>query len=232
MRAMATDTVRMDAIREAASPWISLPEKVALSWSMATGVITGGVWLAVNDQIVSSGFLVVMTLFFAAGATLGYVHGGALGMLGRPADMDRREAFLRLLRVALYEIPALGAAWLVAAWIGLTGVASSGGPLTVSAGVVVAWAAAVAICLWAGVEGWQALRNAYHRWPHYRIGTAVLLTTFAVLATAFVRVRPTLWWTELQVTAAGAVILALGATVWLVSPVVIVLLQLARRRST
>ncbi|MEX0893558.1 MAG: hypothetical protein WEB88_15435 [Gemmatimonadota bacterium] len=231
MRAMARDTVARETVREMEQPWISLPEKVALSWSMATGIITGGVWVAVNDQIVSSGFLVIMTVLFAAGAVLGYVHGGALGMLGRPAAMGRGEAVRRLLRSALYEIPALGAAWLVAAWVGLTGATGPGGSLTVSAGVAIAWAAAVFICLWAAVEGWQALHNAYERWPHYRIGTAVLITTFGVLAVAFVRARPAIWWTELHVTALGAVILALGATVWLVSPVVIVALQLARRRS-
>jgi len=52
---------------------------------------------------------------------------------------------------------------------------------------------------------------------------------FAVLATAFVTVRPQIWWTDVRVAGVGALILAFGATVWIALPVVIAGLGLMHR---
>lgn len=209
----------------------TLPERVALSWSVATGVMVGGLWFAVNEHLAAGGFLFLMTVLFCVGAMLGYVHGGILGLLGRPADMGRREAFVRLVRAAPLEVPALTVGWLVAAWIALTPVAGARAPWSLSAGVVLGWGGALAIFAWAAIEGWAALRGAYARWPRYRLGTAVLSVTFLGLAFTFIERRPAVWGTDARITTPGAIILALTVTVWVVSPLVIMLLQLERRRS-
>lgn len=230
MAATAATTERLRQATGEALQLRSAPERVALSWSMATGVLVGGLGLAVTKHSMGSGFLALVTALFALGAVLGYVHGGVLGVLGRPAGMGRGEALLRLLRWTLVEVPALVVGWLVAAWMALTPIVGEAARWSLSAGVVLAWGAALVLFAWAAAEGLLGLRNAYARWPHYRTGTVVLSATFVALSANFIRTPPHIWGTDIRLTAPGAVILALGITVWLVSPAVILVLQMVRRR--
>jgi len=70
---------------------------------------------------------------------------------------------------------------------------------------------------------------AWQRWPDLRIASIVISVVFAVLATVFVTSHPQIWWTDVRVTGAGALILALGATIWIALPVVVAGLSLMHR---
>lgn len=209
---------------------IGLTGRVAVTWTMAGGLLLGGVLVALMTlagRLSGHGIFMTATGLFVIGAMLGALHGAALGLLGRPADVPRHEALGALGRAALYAVPGATVAWLLTVWIAMSAVATyldRVGPLVL---VAIAWVGGLAVVAAAARHGVGALRNAYARWPERQIGTAVVVASFAALMLVFLADRPTLWLLRLRVTEVGAVLAAALLAIWVVGPLVTVALRLA-----
>jgi hypothetical protein len=210
---------------------VGLPGRVAVSFTMAGGLLLGGVLVAVETlagRLSGHGIFMTASGLFVVGALLGLVHGVTLGFLGRPHDQPRREAIWALGRATLYSIPAAAIAWLLTVWVALTMIARMTGQLGAQVLVGLAWIAAAAVVGWAVMSGLRAIRLAYQRWPDPVMGTALVAGSFGALLVAFLADRPELWLIRFRVTEVGAVLLAAFATIWIVGPAVTVALRLVR----
>lgn len=213
---------------------LGLSGRLLLSWTMAGAVAAGGFFLGGTILLRSGPDSLPMfsvLLLTVLGAALGLLHAVLLAMVGRPADVTPAQSVRRLAAGAVWAIPGLAAAGIVALWIAigpqaLTGTMTPGMLLAVPATVV-----GIAICLWAAIEGWGALRNALGRWPERRTGIPVIAAIFTVAVAAFVLWRPEVWWTDLRVTTVGAVLLAAGVTIWVAIPVTWLTLHARERRA-
>lgn len=201
--------------------------RVALSWALAGGVLAGGFLLfsvSVAGATSSGSLPGATTVLFFLGGLAGVVHGGILGYLARDPARTRRQAMASL-GLAAGGLLVLGPlAWFVALHLALTIPFWSRGIFAMG-GVSISWVLGAGLCLWAAWEGWHALRRAFSRWPERRLGSVILAVVLAVLMVRFVFGRPAIWGTEVQVKGVGAVILALGATVWIALPVVLAVLH-------
>ncbi len=209
-----------------------LPGLVALSWTMAGGVVAGGFLVA--STAVSGGLPVSLALptsmaLCLGGGMAGFVHGGALGYLARRTELSRGTALESLGAGAVMALPGGVAAWAVAGSIALTGAWLTERTFLLFLSVALGWGLGVILCAWAAWAGWTAARRAFARWPEYREGTAILLAVFAVLAVAFLILHPRIWFTELRVSGLGALVLAAGATLWIALPVAVVILHVVHQ---
>ncbi|HSG47437.1 MAG TPA: hypothetical protein VLA43_06495, partial [Longimicrobiales bacterium] len=210
---------------------VGLPGRVAVSFTMAGGLLLGGVLVAFQTlagRLSGHGLFVTASGLFVVGALLGLVHGLLLGFLGRPEGQRAREAVRALGRAILYSIPAAAVAWLLTVWIALTFMAVITGRVGAEILVGVAWVGTAAVLSWAAITGVRAIRQAYLRWPDPVMGTVLVAGSFAALLVAFLADRPELWLTHFRVTEVGAVLLATFATIWIVGPAVTLSLRLVR----
>ncbi len=218
-----TGNVRDACLGEAASC-----ARVVVSWTTTGGVAAGGLLIgltALGNPEEAQALLPLAPVLFLLGAAAGLVHGGALAYVGRPLSCQGRAAVTSILFSLIVVFPALVVAWVAAAWISLTSaVLSLGGASTILV-TSLGWLAGVALCCWAAVEGWYAIERAFTRWPESRPGALLISGALAILALTFVTHRPPIGHTELRLTGFGAVVLALVATIWIATPVVIVLLH-------
>ncbi|HUG40766.1 MAG TPA: hypothetical protein VMM12_09780 [Longimicrobiales bacterium] len=211
---------------------IGVAGRVAVSWGAAGGILVGGFLVAamtLAGQLSGHGLLVTSTGLFITGAVLGFAHGGVLGWLGRPPKVSRRDALAGLALAGAYAIPALLLSWLVSGWIAMTTVALYAGKTLALTGVAVAWLVGLVLVGTAAGHGWSALRGAYGKWEHARVGTLLVGALFGGLLAVFLAERPELWGLRMRVTPVGAVLLATAATLWLAGPVVTVGLALRER---
>jgi len=211
---------------------LGFPGRVAVSWAMASGVLSGGVLLAVltlTDQASAFGLFLTSTALFLGGSVFGFVHGAVLGWMGREESMDSADARHSLGLGLMYVIPGLGVAWVTSSLISQTVAARFTGNALSTVGVAVAWVAGSFICLWALRTGVTALRNGYRRWEDTVLGTTLVIFTFVALLGLFLLDLPELWGTQLRVGTVGAVLLAGFATTWLSGPAVTLPLVLSRR---
>jgi hypothetical protein len=198
---------------------------------MAGGLLLGGMLVALmtlSGRLSGHGIFMTATGLFVVGALLGALHGAVLGIVGRPAGMDRREALGALARAALYAVPGATVAWLLTVWVAMSAVAAYLDRIGPKALVGAAWIGGLILLAVAAVQGARALRNAYARWPQRRLGTVVVAGSFAALLVVFLADRPVLWLLRLRVTEVGAVLLAAAVTIWIVGPMVTVALRLVR----
>lgn len=210
---------------------IGLAGRTAVLAAVAGGVALGGFSVAgmsLGGRISGSGLLLSAGALFLVGAVLGFVHGGVLGYFGREDGVDGPSAVRALARAALYAIPALAVAWVVAGWIALTVVAQFTGELAPMVGVGLGWLVGAGLVAWAASTGWRALRRAYARWPSARAGTFLVAATFAALMVVFQADHPEVWWLDVEFNAVGAVLAATAATLWIVGPVVTLALRALR----
>ena len=184
----------------------------------------GRVPVAISSSVAPGPVGVLVTL----GGLAGLVHGGLLAYMARNLDRRRAETLTTLLLAAVVAVVLSPLAWFVALHLALTLPFLDRGVFAVM-GVGASWILGSAICLWAAWEGWTAFRRAFARWPERRVGSVILTAILAVLATLFVLERPALWGTDVQVKGVGAMILALGATVWIALPIVLAVLHGAHR---
>lgn len=208
---------------------IGLPGRVAVTWTMAGGVVLGGVLVAamtLAGRLSGHGLFVTATGLFLIGSLLGALHGAVLGYLGRPAGMDRREALHCVGRAGMYAVPGSALAWLLTIWVAMTLVAAMTDGLGATVLVAVAWMGSAAVLAWAAVSGTRALVNAYARWPQRNLGTVVVAASFGALLIAFLADRPMMWLLRMRVTEVGAVLLAAAVTLWVVGPLVTVALRM------
>ena len=106
------------------------------------------------------------------------------------------------------------------------------GEIGMQLGAVAGWTGALLVCAWAAWEGWRSLARAFERWPERRAGTLIMLGILAILGLSFFLNRPVIWGTDLQVRGMGAIILALGATIWIGLPVVLGTLHVVHKLAT
>ncbi len=219
MSTQATETREADVL----SRGIGLPGKVAVSWSVAGGLLLGGFLVAVMTllgRLSANALLLTSSGLFLLGAVLGFVHGGVLGYLGHPEGLTRKQALSGLGLAFLYDIPALLVGLIVSGWISMTVVALYAGRIAPTVGVGLAWLAGAVLVAVAIRQGWTALRGAYARWPDARLGTVLTTGTLAALLVLFLGDRPVIWGLQMRVTEVGAVLLALAVTLWLAGPMV------------
>jgi hypothetical protein len=153
------------------------------------------------------------------GAAAGFVHGSALAYLGRPPGMKTSAVLADIARGAIWSLPVLAFALILAPIIALGPAAVvTRQPLLIGAAAIAAMFGALTLA-WAIAEGWRAARQATDRWPEHRWGLPLVFATLALLLILFETQRPAIWWTDIRVTYLGAVLLALGATLWLAIPV-------------
>lgn len=208
---------------------LGLVGQVATSWGVAAGlaaslVVTAHVLLG---QLSSSLGFLTTTVFFLAGSLIGYLHGGILAYLGRPGDVTRAQALHRLALAAVYALPAMVVGWVVAMVLALSAASLLAGRTAALLVSLVGWAAALGFMAWAAVETRSAVRNLCDRWPGARALFIVLGLAFLVLVPIFVVSRPEIWIVGVRPSAAAAGAMAMGATLWILGPLgVLVLLGL------
>jgi len=211
---------------------LELPAAVAISWSLATGMLLGGaavVALVAADKM--SGHLLLMgsAVLFAIGAVIGLVHGVILGIAGRPEGTTPSEAARAMVHGLFYYPFGLLLSWAVAGWVAAMPLALLGHHILGAAISALAWVAMAATVYFAGSTGIHALGLAYRRWPDRLPGTILVGTTLVALLVAFAIQPPTIWFSDVTLTYPGAVVLALGATFWFYGPIITVGLAVLRK---
>ena len=211
---------------------LELPAAVAISWSLATGMLMGGAavvaMIATNRM---SGHLLLLgsALLFAVGALVGLVHGVILGVAGRPEGTTPRQALGAMVHGLFYYPFGLLLSWAVAGWVAAMPLALIGHHILGAAISALAWVAMAATVYFAGSTGLHALALAYRRWPDRLPGTIMVGATLAALLVAFAIQPPTVWFTDVRLTYPGAVVLALGATFWFYGPIITIGLSVLRK---
>jgi hypothetical protein len=230
---MTTTTMQNEAALGAAIERdVGLTGRVAVSWTVAGGVAVGGFLVAgmtLAGKLSGSGLMLAAASLYVIGGLLGFAHGAVLGFLGRPADVTAREAVGRLGMAALYAIPALIVGFLAAGWIAMTSVAVYIGRPLPLVGAGIGWLVGAVLVLYAAVAGFEALQNAYARWPERRLGTSLVAATYAALLVLFLADRPELFGLRMRVTEVGAFLLAAVGAFWIAGPAVTLALALRRR---
>ncbi|HKJ01537.1 MAG TPA: hypothetical protein VJ997_03750, partial [Longimicrobiales bacterium] len=187
--------------------------RVVVSWTVAGGIAFGGVVvgiLTVSGLVAPGLQLLAAPVLFLLGAFLGGVHGALLAVVGRPRTLARGGAVRKALWGILVAIPALFPAWIVTAGISLSAALVKEWHLSWGILSLGGWMFGLALCAWAGLEGWHALCRAYARWPESRAGSILTALILVVACVAAVRMEPEVWGTGLKLNGVGALILALA----------------------
>ena len=203
-----------------------------MTWTLSGGMLVGGASVAAMQfagRMSPHLMIVATTLMFLVGALAGFVHGGVLGVLGRPEGMSSRTAVGSLGRGLLYLVPSLVVGWLLAGWVAALPLALFGGHVLASVISGLAWVAMLAMSVLAANRGVRALVYAYRRWDDRVPGTALILAVLAGLLVAFLIEPPALWFFGTRLSRLGGVVLAIGATFWFYGPMITVGLRIARR---
>jgi len=211
---------------------LELPAAVAMSWSLATGMLLGGaavVAMIVTDRMSGHLLLLGSALLFALGAVIGLVHGVILGVAGRPEGTTPRQALGAMVHGLFYYPFGLLLSWAVAGWVAAMPLALNGHHILGAAISALAWVAMAATVYFAGSTGLHALALAYRRWPDRLPGTIMVSATLVALLVAFAIQPPTIWFTDTTLTYPGAVLLALGATFWFYGPIITIGLAVLRK---
>lgn len=211
---------------------IERPAAVAISWSLVTGLLFGGVGVAAmifTGQM--SGHLMLMgsTVLFAIGAMLGLAHGVILGIFGRPEGWSVGKAGNALLHGLLWLGPALLVGWLLAGWVAALPIALEGQHYLAAAISVLAWVAFVAMALWAARHGIAAARMVGRRWDDRILGTTLTVIVGVALVVIFWFAPPTVWFTGITLTRTGGLFFAGFLTFWFYGPLITAALHFSRR---
>ena len=199
--------------------------RLVLAFSLGGGTLGGLLVATVGflGKMTPSAALVTTILLFGAGAVLGWVHAVFLCCVGYRQGASHSEVVKHLLRGALYAPPALLLGFATAYGIGISGVLLRVGSGLVILAAALCWLAGAAICVWAVTVGLEAFHNACARYPEARIAPVLVLLLLATLLFVFAQGRPEVWTTNYRVTTAGAAILAVGVTVGLEAPLLVLL---------
>ena len=205
---------------------------LAAVWALAGGVAGGAM---ITLFVLAGRMHPDAALLFAAvaatlGSVLGAVHGAVLGRLSGPSGQDGRTSFTDTLLNGLLVICGIIGSVLLAMWLTLGAMLARIGNLPALAGFAVALAISGVILAWGTSVGWRAMEIAYERWPEHRLGGRLLLGAFAVIATAFLALRPAIPGTELQLPVYALFALAALAALWLAAPAIVFALRLRSRR--
>lgn len=124
-----------------------LPGAVFLSWMIAGGLLAGGFLVAygtMTERMSGRALLHTAGGLYIAGALIGAILGGAMGMFGRPTRTTPRQAVSEQLVALLFALPALFVAFVITGWIAMTVVAISLGAVLPLLGVAAAYLVAFA----------------------------------------------------------------------------------------
>ncbi|HSM36150.1 MAG TPA: hypothetical protein VK837_07130 [Longimicrobiales bacterium] len=209
----------------------STPARIVVAWTLAGGLVAGGLLVASVALVGGSSEHGSMTVtpLFVLGALAGFVHGAVFGYLGRYPHESRLDALRSTTRGLLVAVPAAAVCWGLAIMIALSPAFASSRRWDLLGASGLAWLAGIGVACWAAYEGWRRMRRVFARWPEHRVGTLILLGVLTLLMSRFYAEHPTIWGTDLRVTGVGAFVLALGATIWIALPVVVLTLRLAHR---
>jgi hypothetical protein len=211
---------------------IELPAAVAISFSLAGGLLLGGAGVAAliyAGRMSAHLMLPASTVLFITGAMLGLAHGVVLGMFGRPVAMTGDRAVGALLHGMLYLLPALLVGWLLAGWIAAMPIATLGGHWLAGSISAMAWLAMLAVLPWAARRGWTAAVLAYRRWDDRVLGTALIGVVLLALAAMFVIEPPTIWFTDITFSRIGGMFFAGFLAFWFYGPMITLALHYAHR---
>jgi hypothetical protein len=226
-------TVRLTTqIRRSLTSELGAPGRVVLTSAMTGGLFFGGFLVALPtllDRTLVPTVQAITQVLFVFGVLLGLLHGSLLGYLGRPSDMTRRRAIGSVIAGALWAVPCLAISYWITLWISISRWSLESGTPILIGGVGFAWLVAFAISAWCTREVWRATGNAVGRWQDRRLGTLLAALTFAVMAVLFIARRPEIWWSDVQVSLVGAIVLALGLTLWAALPIEVLLLHVFHR---
>ncbi len=211
---------------------LELPAAVAISWSLAGGMLLGGaavVAMIVTDRMSAHLLLLGSATLYVIGAVLGLVHGAILGVAGRPEGTTVRQAFGAMLHGLFYFPFGLLLSWAVAGWVAAMPVALLGHHIIGAAISALAWVAMLATVYFAGSTALHALALAYRRWPDRVPGTIMVGVTLVALLVGFAIQPPTIWFSDVRLTYPGATVLALAATFWFYGPIITIALSVLRK---
>lgn len=226
------ESIQTGAIEEPLERGVGLTGRVTVSFTMAGGILVGGVLVALmtlSGQLSGHGLFMTSSGLFLVGALIGIAHGSVLGLFGRERDVSRKEGRRALGRSALYAVLGAAIAWLLTVWVSLSFVAALTGRMGPMVLVTAAWIGSTAVIAWAAISAKRALWNAYARWPDRVMGTTLVTAVFAALLVTFLADRPEIWLLRVRVTEVGAVLLSGLLTIWVAGPLVTVSLAVVRQ---
>jgi hypothetical protein len=174
----------------------------------------------------------VVPPLFGLGVVAGFFHGAVLAYLGRPLACTRHSYWSQLRQGALWSVPGVAVAALIAFWTAYTSTLASAGRTLWLLAVVGGWITGAVVCAWASVEASRALLNVLRRWPEQRIGLVLLAVTFAVLLYWLTNLEVQMRDLQFQLSPLAAAPVALALTLWLAAPVETILLHVIHRRLT
>jgi len=210
---------------------VDLPALVAISWSVAGGLLAGGATVAtliLTSQMSGHMLIAASAVFYIVGALLGLAHGVMLGIFGRPEGVTPMQAARSMAHGIMFYVPALFLGWLVAGWVAALPIALIGGHVFGLIITLLAWMVMVAIVTVAISTGLKAARLAWARWPDRVPGVVGTGATFAALAVMFAVQRPTIWFTSIQMTGFGSIVFAYVLTFWFYGPLITIGLAMRR----
>ncbi len=211
---------------------LELPAAVAMSWSLATGMLLGGaavVAMIVTDRMSGHLLLLGSATLFVIGAAIGLIHGVILGVAGRPEGTTPRQALGAMVHGLFYYPFGLLLSWAVAGWVAAMPIALVGHHIIGASISALAWVAMAATVYFAASTGLHALTLAYRRWPDRVPGTILVGATLVALLVGFAIEPPTIWFTDVHLRYPGAAVLALAATFWFYGPIITVGLSVLRK---
>lgn len=211
---------------------LDLPALVAISWSVAGGLLAGGATVAtliLTSHLSGHLLIAASAVFFAIGAVLGLAHGIMLGVFGRPDGTTPRQALASIGRGTIFLLPALLLGWLIAGWVAalpivLIGHHILGGVITLGAWMIMAAVVAVA-----SASGLRAARLLFRRWPDRVLGSVLVTSVLVALSVMFAIERPTVWFVNVQLSSFGSLAFVYALTFWFYGPLITVGLALLRR---
>ena len=169
----------------------------------------------------SSGLhLLVAPVLFIVGTVLGWAHGFALALVGRPGSCTRRRALGLALVGGATALPFVGLSWLIAGGITLTTALRIEWRWSWLGVTVLGWLVGGAICTWAAIEGCRMLRCAYQRCPRRRLGVAMVSVLFLLSCAISWRFFPGVAFSTVQLERLGRLALAMAGTLWIWLPAV------------
>lgn len=221
------------SLRDCPRSGVARSARLLVAFSAAGGVVSGGFLVgvtALDAPQMARALLPLTPHLFVIGAAGGALHGCVLAVLGRDAETSSVCAARGVLMGILLAIPALAVAWVATAWISLTSAVIALPSWSRGFLVLLAWAIGAGACSWAAVDGWQAARSAFARWPESRPGALLVVGIGIILAVSLPGWRPQFLGIESRITGVGSVILSQILTLWVALPLVVVLLHYLHRR--
>jgi hypothetical protein len=207
--------------------------RLMLSWTTAGGIAGGGVLigaLALAGVVQPGVHLFAAEALFVVGALVGFVHAALLGIVGRPACLGVGGAAWRIALAALLCVPALVVAWLITAGMTLSAALLTTWSLPWMLAAVASWVLGLALCFWAGVEGWRAVRRALARLaPDFGAVSALAVLAVGLLGGTLFWRPPEALGFDLRFAPYVAVLVGFGAACSLGMPLVCTLHALRRR---